>query len=305
MIDDDFDHIKDEYLRYVVGVKGLSPFTESTYKSDLHSLGDFLDSSSINVLSKFDRDAVSAYLSWLTNSGYERASVVRKLSVLRGLFKWLIKRGYLQEDPVPRYSVIRKGKKLPKFLSIEEVERFFRAVQEYTCSESVKLRDIAMFELFYSSGIRVREMSGLNVGDVDIEYKQAKVLGKGSKERVVVFGIPAKVALVNYLDMRKSQIPSEEKKDAFFLSQKNNRLSVRSIQSRTKKYSVSAGLGKDVHPHMIRHTFATHMIDGGADLRVVQDLLGHASPVTTETYLHVTGPRVKQSYMAAHPFGKQ
>ena len=305
MIDDDFDHIKDEYLRYVVGVKGLSPFTENTYKSDLLTLGDFLDSTSIKILSKFDRDAVRTYLSWLTNLGYERASVVRKLSVLRGLFKWMIKLGYLQEDPVPRYSVIRKGKKLPKFLSIEEVERFFRAVQEYTCSESVKLRDIAMFELFYSSGIRVREMSGLNVGDVDIEYKQARVLGKGSKERVVIFGIPAKVALVNYIDIRGSQISSKEKKDAFFLSQKNNRLSVRSIQSRTKKYSVSAGLGKDVHPHMIRHTFATHMIDGGADLRVVQDLLGHASPVTTETYLHVTGPRMKQSYMAAHPFGKQ
>ena len=139
MENDDFDHIIDGYLRYVTGVKGLSAFTGSTYRADLRSLKEFFDISNTHSLSKFDREGVRTYLSWLTNLGYERASVVRKLSVLRGLFKWLLKQGYMDEDPVPRYSVMRKGKKLPKFLSIEEVERFFRAIEEDTCSESVKL----------------------------------------------------------------------------------------------------------------------------------------------------------------------
>jgi integrase/recombinase XerC len=304
MANDDFDHIIDDYLRYVTEVKGLSAFTESTYRADLRSLREFFYVSNTHPLSKFDREGVRTYLSWLTNLGYERASVVRKLSVLRGLFKWLLKQGYVDEDPVPRYSVMRKGKKLPKFLSIEEVERFFRAIEEDTCSESVKSRDIAIFELFYSTGIRVREMSGLDVGDVDVDYMQAKVLGKGSRERMAIFGVPAQKALLRYLEIGRPYILTHSKEPALFVSQKNNRLSVRSIQSRAKKYSIGAGLGKDVHPHMVRHSFATHMIDGGADLRVVQELLGHASPVTTQTYLHVTGTRAKEIYEEAHPFGK-
>jgi len=300
----DFGRVTNEYLQFLTEVKDLSPFTENTYRADIRSLFQFFDVANVTSIEKFDRECVRTYLSWLTNLGYERASVVRKLSVIRGLFRWLLKQGLVQEDPVPRYSVMRKENKLPNFLSIEEVKRIFIAIEDDTCSEYVKLRDIAMFELFYSTGIRVREMWGLDVSNVDIEFMRAKVLGKGSRERMVIFGIPAKKAVLKYLDNGRPQILSNGEEPALFLSQRGNRLSVRSIQSRARKYSRLAGLGKDVHPHMIRHSFATHMIEGGANLRVVQDLLGHASPVTTQTYLHVTAARAKESYMIAHPFGK-
>ena len=304
MMNGDFGRVTNEYLGFLTEVKGLSPFTENTYRADIRSLFQFFDVADVTSIAKFDRECVRTYLAWLTNLGYERASVVRKLSVIRGLFRWLLKEGFVEEDPVPRYSVMRKESKLPNFLSIEEVERIFIAIEDDNCSEYLKLRDIAMFELFYSTGIRVREMSGLDVSNVDIEFMRAKVLGKGSRERMVIFGIPAKKAVLRYLDNGRPQILSNGEEPALFLSQRGNRLSVRSIQSRARKYSRLAGLGKDVHPHMIRHSFATHMIEGGANLRVVQDLLGHASPVTTQTYLHVTGARAKESYMIAHPFGK-
>ena len=305
MASGDFDQVTNEYLRYLTEVKGLSPFTQRTYRADLVSLFQFFDMSNVQSVSEFDREWVRTYLSWLTNLGYKRASVVRKLSVIRGFFRWLLKQGFIQKDPVPRYSVMRKEKRLPDFLSIEEIERIFMAIKEDTCRNNLKLRDVAMFELFYASGLRVREISGLDVSDVDMVFMTARVLGKGSRERLALFGIPAKDALLGYIDEGRPELLNDEDQNALFLSQQGNRLSVRSIQSRVRKYSRRAGLNVDVHPHMFRHSFATHMIEGGADLRVVQDLLGHSSPVTTQTYLHVTSVQVKESYMTAHPFGEE
>ena len=134
MMNGDFGRVTNEYLRFLTEVKGLSQFTENTYRADIRSLFQFFDVANITSIEKFDRECVRTYLSWLTNLGYERASVVRKLSVIRGLFRWLLKEGFVEEDPVPRYSVMRKEKKLPNFLSIEEVERIFIAIEDDTCS---------------------------------------------------------------------------------------------------------------------------------------------------------------------------
>ena len=266
-----FEQLTLQYSESLLHARGLSPFTIRTYTSDLRSLGEYLDFSGINPTHEFAREDLSSYLSWLIDIGYSRSSVVRKLSVLRSFFGWMLDEGLVQQDPIPRMSPMRRD------------------------------RDTAILDLFYGAGLRVGETFGLDVEDVDMEQMQVKVLGKGSRERIALFGKSAKTALHSYINTVRHEFCSDEDTRALFLSRNGVRLSIRSIQDRIRKYARLSGLGSRVHTHTLRHSFATHMIDGGADLRVVQDLLGHSSPTTTQIYTHVTLREARKSYVQANP----
>ena len=304
---DYFDSVVAEYLNEMTHVRGLSDVTVRGYRYDLKSLLIFLIGESMYKFSDFNRMSVRRYLSWLDSSQYSRSSIVRKLSVLRNFFRWLHLKDYIKNDPVPLRVPMKKPKLLPKVLSENEIDRLVSAVISYNIDLKNKdmftARDLAILELIYGSGLRVSELAALNLGDMDFEDLKAKVTGKGNKERIVLFGEIAKKYILDYVSRYRPKVNNgrDSTQKALFLSERGTRLSVRSIQYRIKNYAKYAGLSSWVHPHTLRHSFATHMMDGGADIRVVQELLGHSSPATTQIYTHVTGTQAIKTYMAAHP----
>ena len=304
---DYFHSIAEEFSNEMINIRGLSLVTIRGYNDDLKTLFVFLENESMSEFSEFNRMSVRKYLSWVDRSGYSRSSIVRKLSVLRNFFRWLHFKKYIETDPVPLRVPMKKPKLLPKVLSENEVVRLIAAVNSYNAdlnnNNTLMLRDVAILELLYGAGLRVSELVSLNLEDIDCNELKTKVNGKGNKERIVLFGEVAGKALADYLykarpDMLKGASQMEH---AFFISVRGTRLSVRSVQNRIKNYAKYAGLNSWVHPHTLRHSFATHMMDGGADIRVVQELLGHSSPATTQIYTHVTGTQALESYMLAHP----
>ena len=283
---------------HLTAEKGLAPLTRRNYTTDIQPLFDFMRREDISELADLDRYRIRAYLAWLVELGYVKASVVRKLSALRTFIRWLIRTGDLTEDPLPTRGMMKKESRLPRFLSQSEAARLVSAPDE---SDGLGLRDRALLEVIYAAGLRVSEARDLNVGDINLETKELRVRGKGSKQRVVLIGEAAHRALSRYLLEVRPTIATQESGSAVFLNRSGGRLSQRSIQSKVRKYSTMTGLRTDVHTHTIRHSFATHLLEGGADLRVVQELLGHASPATTQIYTHVTQTQARQAYLAAHP----
>jgi len=259
-------------------------------------------------ISKFDvvdRKIVRSFLAFLVDRDYKRSSISRKLSVLRGFYRWLVSEQLSLTDPVPRRSVMKKENKLPRFLSNEEVSRLIASPKLGGSGELLVNRDVALLELIYAAGLRVSEVNSINIGDLDLEGKTLRIIGKGDKERISLIGKSAAIALGNYINKDRAKVKNIDQINAMFLSVRGTRLSVRSIQAVVKKHSRLAGLGNEVHPHTLRHSFATHLINGGADLRVVQDLLGHSSPATTQIYTHVTGVESRKSYMESHPLAQE
>ena len=301
----DMNSYIEAYLQHMVGYRGLSDATIKTYLQDLKTFKNFLELMEISDLRDVDRRTVRGFLVFLADKIYQRSSISRKLSVLRGFYRWLVTENVLSVDPVPRRSTMKKEVKLPRFLTDDEVVRLIDSPKLGTYSETLRNRDVSLLELVYASGLRVSEVHGLNVGDVDFHSKTVRVIGKGDKERLTLLGFPAKTTLQRYINVDRPQVKDFGKSDSLFLSKQGSRLSIRSIQNLVKKYSRLAGLGNEVHTHTLRHSFATHLINGGADLRVVQDLLGHSSPSTTQIYTHVTGVEARKSYLNAHPMAKE
>ena len=301
----DMNSYIEAYLQHMVGYRGLSDATIKTYLQDLKTFKNFLELMEISDLRDVDRRTVRGFLVFLADKTYQRSSISRKLSVLRGFYRWLVTEDVLSVDPVPRRSTMKKEVKLPRFLTDDEVVRLIDSPKLGTYSETLRNRDVSLLELVYASGLRVSEVHGLNVGDVDFHSKTVRVIGKGDKERLTLLGFPAKTTLQRYINVDRPQVKDFGKSDSLFLSKQGSRLSIRSIQNLVKKYSRLAGLGNGVHTHTLRHSFATHLINGGADLRVVQDLLGHSSPSTTQIYTHVTGVEARKSYLNAHPMAKE
>ena len=301
----DMNSYIEAYLQHMVGYRGLSDATIKTYLQDLKTFKNFLELMEISDLRDVDRRTVRGFLVFLADKIYQRSSISRKLSVLRGFYRWLVTEDVLSVDPVPRRSTMKKEVKLPRFLTDDEVVRLIDSPKLGTYSETLRNRDVSLLELVYASGLRVSEVHGLNVGDVDFHSKTVRVIGKGDKERLTLLGFPAKTTLQRYINVDRPQVKDFGKSDSLFLSKQGSRLSIRSIQNLVKKYSRLAGLGNEVHTHTLRHSFATHLINGGADLRVVQDLLGHSSPSTTQIYTHVTGVEARKSYLNAHPMAKE
>ena len=298
MENSEWQNTMSRFREHLVAERGLADLTVRNYLSDMEPLRDYMADRKIAAFADLDRRAVRGYLAWLHQLGYVRPSVARKLSATRALFRWLNREGIADQDPLPARGAFKLDSRLPRFLSQDEAEKLMDAPDSTTAKG---LRDRALLELVYSAGLRVSEVSDLNVGSVNLQTRELRVTGKGSKDRVALMGSAARDALSAYIQNERASRASLDSDDALFVNRYGARLSRRSVQKSVREYAARAGLGTQVHTHTLRHSFATHMLEGGADLRVVQDLLGHASPATTQIYTHVTKSEARRAYMAAHP----
>ena len=289
------------FKNHLLVERNLSPRTVAAYQRDLRQFQQFLlksGASNTNTeplgVEQVDLLLLRQYLAQL-HKRCGRTSVARKLSSLKMFFRFLVREGVLKDSPVDHLSTPRREQYLPKVLSAEQVSHLLdhSPPGQYL----LVLRDLAILELTYSCGLRVGELTSLNVGAVDLENRQVRVLGKGSKERVLPIGRQACSALMNYLNARGTP----EQGSALFLNQRGGRLTARSVQRNLKSRLLQFGLPTDATPHALRHSFATHLLDAGADLRVIQELLGHASLSTTQKYTKVSFTHLTDVYDHCHP----
>lgn len=286
------------YVRYLEVERHASPYTLRNYTHDLRHFLEFLNAQKVVSLEEVDRHLLRRYIASLQEAGLGKASVACKMSALRTFFRYLVQEKIISANPLLAVSSPKLDKRLPSFLSNEEVTRLLQTPDAVTPQGQ---RDRGILELFYASGLRVSEMASLDLSNVDLEAREIRVWGKGSKERVVLMGQPAASAIKLYLGEGRKKLLDKSRGEALFINRYGKRLSERSLQKIISSYAVKAGLDKRVHPHMLRHSFATHLLDGGADLRVVQELLGHAKLTTTQIYTHVTQSQARKVYLAAHP----
>lgn len=281
-----------KFLTYLEIEKNVSAHTLLNYRLDLKQLRNFLSGKDVQ---KIDRLDVRKYLALLKSRNLRKRSLARKLSTFRSFFRFLLREGYINADPISGISSPKMEKRLPIFLDENKLARILDAPEK---TNLLGLRDRAILETLYSTGMRVSELVGLKIGQVDFIGGMVKALGKGKKERLVPIGDRALRAIRDYLNKQ-----NVEKKDtrALFLNRKDQRLTDRGVQNIVDKYIRIVSLKEKISPHTFRHSFATHLLDRGADLRSVQELLGHASLSTTQIYTHITTERLKSVYNKAHP----
>jgi tyrosine recombinase XerC len=277
--------------------RSFSKHTLRAYHTDLTQFDSFLKDDKCKNLKRVNHLLLRKYLATLRSRNYSRTTIVRKLASLRSFFKFLNQEAVLESNPFEILRTPKQTKKLPHFLSINDINTLLRTPDE---SEIFGLRDRAMLETLYSTGIRVSELVGLNEEDVDFYGEMVKVQGKGKKERLVPIGSYAIKAIKEYINSKKKK-KSLGKNVPLFLNKYGDRLSSRSVARSLDKYLKLTGINRITSPHTFRHSFATHMLDKGANLRAVQELLGHSNLSTTQIYTHVTTERLKQVYDKTHP----
>lgn len=285
------------FLRYLEVERNYSPHTIRSYAADLREFERYIEGIGIGSPLEADHLAVRGYLAKLQLEGRSRSTVLRKVSALRSFYRFLRRMGYTDRDPTSSVHTPSWRRKLPEFLTVEEVEKLLEAPDQ---SNPLEARDKAMLELMYSTGMRVGELVALDLEDVDLKNRLVRVRGKGRRERIVPFGRVAEEALRLYLSLRGRFLKGREER-ALFLSERGRRMTERNFRERLALYARRAGITKKISPHTLRHSFATHMLEAGADLRVVQEFLGHANLATTQIYTHVTAERLKKVYEKAHP----
>ncbi|MBN1189592.1 MAG: tyrosine recombinase [Dehalococcoidales bacterium] len=309
------------YLDYLRAECNASAYTLRNYETDLRGtfkrgngkgFFQFLVQKKIADFRDVDKQTIRDYLAWLVEQHIDKSSLSRKLSAIRSFYRYLLREGIIYQSPIPVSSSGRRGerssispkqdKKLPVFLTEEEMLCLLSLPD---VSRPEGLRDRAILELLYAAGLRVSEVWQLDLDSLDLDSREIRVTGKGSKERIVLIGIPAADALKEYINNGRPALAAVRTRSAMFINKQGKRLTMRGIQKMIKHYSIKGGLEKDVHTHVLRHTFATHMLDGGADLRVVQELLGHADLSSTQIYTHVTRQQARKVYLAAHPLARE
>ena len=299
-----------EFLTHLAKGRDLSPNTVSAYQRDLREFSTWLSQSrgmggwEWETLGRTD---IRGYMAHLTRRGLAKRSIARALSAIRSFYRWMHRDERVDVNPARAVGSPRLPRTLPTYLDRAQAETLMAlAVTRAGSGEFTDVRNLAMLELFYSSGLRLSELRGIDLGDLDLVSQQVKVRGKGRKERIVPLGDHAQRALRNYLlkrDARLSMIAGGGKKarGAVFLSDRGSRISVRAVQHAIVTLLGTVDEGAGLSTHSLRHTFATHMVDGGADIRAVQELLGHASISTTQIYTHTSVERLKKVYRQAHP----
>lgn len=290
------------YLNYLEAERNFSPYTVRNYHADLVDFFQFLNTKGVGSLGKVDKHVLRDYLSNLTDRKLVKASIARKMSALRSFFSYLVREGITDTNPAAAISSPKLEKRLPSFLTVAETVRLLTA-PDLTKPEG--LRDRALMELLYASGLRVSELVSLNLEQVNLETGEIRAWGKGAKERVVLIGKPAAAALSTYISEGRPRLTGKKATSALFLNRYGERIITRQVEKIVEKYGRIASIGKRVHPHLLRHTFATHLLDGGADLRVVQELLGHADLSSTQIYTHVTKSKAQKIYLSAHPMARE
>lgn len=291
----------DQFITNLVVERNVSPYTARNYRREVGEFLRFLKEEGVSSLQEVDRRVLTRYLLWLRAKGYAKASIRRRISELRSFCRYLVGQKILESNPVEAISAPKVPQRLPRYLKPEEIGAIMQAPDT---SQPLGQRDRAILEMLYATGMRISELVGLDMGTVDIARGQMMVRGKGSKERIVLLGRPARGALDLYLKEGRPKLAKGKRTSALFLNRSGERLSVRGVQSVLDRCARKAGL-KWVTPHLFRHTFATHMLGGGADLRVVQELLGHASLSSTQVYTHVSQRRAREVYMNSHPLARE
>ena len=296
-----FAQLISAFLQYLEVGRNLSANTVRSYKIDLEQFFQYVSVRNMSSIKNIDHLFVREYLAELQKDEYDKRTVARKLSSLRSFFKFAYRNGEIEVNPMEKVASPKLGKKLPTFLYLESVEDLLNAPDNTLTG----IRDKALLEVLYASGMRVGELEQLNCSDIDFENWRAVVVGKGGKERIVLLGSYSVASLKEYLQKVRpvfaARVTTDQDKDALFLSQKGTRLSSRGIRWLVKKYVKKASLQSGVSPHSLRHSFATHLLERGADLRAVQELLGHSSLSTTQIYTHVSRKRLKDIYDRCHP----
>ncbi len=300
--------LKEDFLLYLKVNKGYSDHTLRNYRIDLEQFFAFLSSERQKkgqIQNRSNKDTITtkdikAYIGHLYGR-LKRTSISRRLSALRSFFLFLEKNGMISENPSCNISSPKLKKYLPNYMSVDEI---FRVLENPDADTWLKQRNIAILELLYSCGLRVSELQSIDIKDIDFNQRLIKVTGKGNKQRILPVGRKAIDSVKGYLDASaeiRNRYSLHSATSPLFINKRGKRLSVRSIERITKQYAVKSGLTSEVSPHSFRHSFATHLLDGGADIRSVQELLGHASLSTTQRYTHVTLDRLMEVYDKAHP----
>ncbi len=300
----------DEFMTYLTDVRRVSPQTAEAYALDVRQFVDFLGETRGEErawdLAAVDYPTLRRYLAHLTRQEYGRTSILRKLSALRALFRYLVSTGAIEHNPAALLQPAKTPKHLPEALSEAEAQELVDRPNEH---EILGQRNEVILELLYATGMRVSELAGLDVADVDLERRSARVLGKGNRERVVFFGVPAEEMVRRYLQQARTLLLTKrkgtEEEPALVLNKNGKRLSVRGIQNVVHELALQIGASARTSPHTLRHSFATHLLDRGADLRVIQELLGHKRIATTQIYTHVSQARLQEAYGKAHPLAKE
>ena len=291
----------DGFLRSMRIERNASPLTLKLYSEDFNSLFDYLQDrvGRIPEPSETDISMLRGYVAYLHECQYAKTTIARRLASLRSFFRFCAREKLTTSNPAKALRTPRTGRKLPSFLTAQQTVTLVEAPPS---DEPAGLRDRAMLETMYSAGLRVAELVGLNLSDWDQDANVLRVRGKGRKERIAPVGRHASAALHKWLDVRELAGDARpEDLDAVFLNRFGKRLTTRSVGRMLEKYVKANGLDSKISPHSMRHTFATHMLDGGADLRSVQELLGHKSLTTTQIYTHVSTQRMRETYDKAHP----
>jgi integrase/recombinase XerC len=326
----DQESLIQRFINYLVAERHFSPHTSRCYAADLQQFCEFLtqrptaaaspaaasasgngNATATPVLEKMTHDEINRlllgtdtelirlFMNYLNEKNYCKSTAARKLATLRSFYKFLVRRGYVNDNPVATIRTPKQEKRLPKSLTIEDVDRLLSNPDTATL---LGARDRAMLETLYSTGIRVSELVSLDVSDVDFSTNSIRVRGKGRRQRIIPIGPGAVQAILQFLDMRRNDSRHNSfDSDALFINKHGQRLSTRSVRRKLDKYLLDAGLDLSISPHTLRHSFATHMLQRGADLRSVQEMLGHQSLSTTQIYTHLSGETVKEEYQKAHP----
>lgn len=287
----------DQYIQSLRSEKYYSPHTCSNYRRDLQRFHDFLQATGITRWQPVNYGDVSAYAAQRHRQGRKSRTIARELSSIRSFYQFLIRHGLVAKNPALEVSAPKADKPLPKTCDAETLDQLLRVGNN---EEDLLLRDVAIFELIYSSGLRLAELVGINLDDIDLQQRQLVVTGKGNKTRYLPVGARAVSAVQRWLGVRPG-LCRDARQKALFLSKPGNRISARSVQSRLNRLIELQALGQKLSPHVLRHSFATHLLESSSDLRAVQELLGHANIATTQVYTHLDFQHLASVYDASHP----
>ncbi len=288
-----------KYRAYLEAERNVSVYTVRNYTNDLMEFFNFVNEKGIETLKDVNKQTLRSYLAYLMERNYAKSSIARKLSAIRSFYRYLMREDMISASPAATTVSPKLDKRLPSFLTVEDAKRL---VESPDLTQPQGQRDRALLELLYAAGLRVSELVNMNLEQLNLATNEIRVWGKGAKERVVLIGAPAAEALNNYIEKGRRELLGNQKNNALFVSRYGGRLPARTVQKILAKYA--RNINKKVHPHILRHTFATHLLDGGADLKVVQELLGHADLSSTQIYTHVTQSRARKIYLAAHPMAR-
>jgi integrase/recombinase XerC len=290
-----------QYLNHLRQERRLSPHTHAAYSRDLQALAQYCDQRSKDDWPALTAHDIRAFAATCHRQGLAGRSIQRRLSAVRGLYEFLLREGRIGHNPAQDIRAPKGERRLPKVLDVDQMDRLLSIDTE----QPLAVRDQALMELMYSSGLRLSELTGLDLPDLDLDAGLVSVTGKGSKTRVVPVGRKAAAALQAWLGLRAELLPPESVQRALFIGRGGKRLAARSVQQRLDQWARRQGMEGRVHPHMLRHSFASHLLESSGDLRAVQELLGHADISTTQVYTHLDFQHLAAVYDKAHPRAKR